>query len=126
MNAKKKKTDDPRAPGTTTIAPGVLITIARLTSLGIAGVTGMAPVPGGVNRLFKKGIGEGVQIEIADGAVSIDLYLCLSHDVNVREISSQVQSEVVQAIEQMVGMEVARIDVHIEEIDYPVEEAVEA
>jgi uncharacterized alkaline shock family protein YloU len=121
MSTKKKQ--DPRAPGSTTIAPGVLITIARLTSLEIPGVSGMASVPGGVNRLFRKGSGEGVRIEIENGAVSIDLFLCLSHGVNVRELSKQVQSEVAQAIEQMVGMDVTRIDVHIEEIDYPVEEA---
>jgi len=104
--------------GTTTIAPGVLVTIARLTALSVPGVAGLAPVPGGVNRLFRRGASEGVQIEVDDNHVAADLYLVLAGDVNVREVSRHVQAEVAEAIEHMVGMQVSRIDVHIEDIDY--------
>ncbi len=111
--------NDPRAPGATTIAPSVLVTIARLTALTVPGVVDMASVPGGVNRLFRRGWGEGVRLEVDQGLVSADLYLTLRHDVSVREVSRKVQSEVARAIEEMVGMEVGRIDVHIEEIALP-------
>lgn len=107
-----------RAPGTTTIAPSVLVTIARLTALGVPGVIGMSPIPGGVNRLFRRGGGEGVRIEVDDNIVSIDLYLTLAHETNVREVSRKVQAEVARAIEHMVGMTIERIDVHIEDIAF--------
>ncbi len=107
-----------RAPGKTTIAPGVLVTISRLTALSVPGVSGMATMPSGVNRLLRRGSGEGVQIRVEDGAVSVDLYLILERDTYVRDISRKVQNEVARAIEDMVGMEVKRIDVHIEDIDY--------
>ena len=110
-----------RAPGTTTIAPGVLITIARLTALSVPGVAMIASVPGGVNRLFRRGSGEGVRIEVEEDAVSVDLYLILARNTNVREVSRKVQAEVGRAIEDMVGMQVQRIDVHIEDIDYDYE-----
>lgn len=103
--------------GTTTIAPGVLVTIARLTALGIPGVTGMARVPGGVNRLFRRGASEGVRIEIADDTVHVDLYLVLGTQTNVREVSRQVQAKVAGAIEQMIGMQVAAVDVHVEDFE---------
>jgi uncharacterized alkaline shock family protein YloU len=106
-----------RSTGTTTIAPGVLVTIARLTALGVSGVSRMAPVAGGVNRLFRRGAGEGVRIEVADDTVGVDLYLVLEHGTNVREISRKVQAEVASAIENMVGMPVARVDIHIEDFD---------
>lgn len=106
--------------GTTTIAPGVLVTIARLTALGIPGVSGMAPIPSGVNRLFRRGTGQGVHIVVDNGLVSADLYLILNKDTNVREVSHKVQAEVARAIEDTVGMEVDRIDIHIEDIDYTV------
>ena len=106
-----------RPTGTTTIAPGVLLTIAKLTALGISGVSRMAPVAGGVNRLFRRGAGEGVRIEVSDDTVSVDLYLVLGHGTNVRDISRKVQAEVASAIEHMVGMPVARVDVHIEDFD---------
>jgi uncharacterized alkaline shock family protein YloU len=108
-----------RPTGATTIAPGVLVTIAKLSALGVSGVSRMAPVAGGVNRLFRR----GVRIEVADDTVSVDLYLVLEHGTNVRDVSRKVQAEVASAIENMVGMTVARVDVHIEDFDeLPAEE----
>ncbi len=107
-----------RTGGKTTIAPSVLLTMARLTALGVPGVVAVAPVPGGVNRLFRRGAAEGVRIEVEDDHVAVDLHLILARDVNVREVSRKVQAEVARAIEDMVGMRVTRIDVHVEDIDY--------
>jgi uncharacterized alkaline shock family protein YloU len=118
-----KETTAGRKQGTTTIAPGVLLTIARLTALGVPGVVGMAPVPGGVNRFIRRGVGDGVQIQVAEEAVAVDLYLILATGTNVREVSRNVQAEVARAIEHMVGMQVQRVDVHIEDIDASVQPA---
>lgn len=107
-----------RAPGKTTIAPGVLVTIARLTALSVPGVIMMAPLPSGVNRFLRRGSGEGVHIDIKDGVVSVDLFLILGRDTYVRDVSRKVQSEVARAIEDMAGMEVERIDIHVEDIHY--------
>jgi len=104
--------------GKTTIAPGVLLTIARLTALGVPGVVRMAEVPGGVDRLFRRGTGEGVRIEVDDDSVAVDLYLVLANETNAREVSRNVQSEVARAVEDMVGMQAKRIDIHIEDIDF--------
>ena len=124
----KTKTKEPkdqeveeRAPGATTIAPNVLIRIAQLTSLDVKGVAGMAAVPGGVNRLFRRGSGEGVQIELDEGSVEVDLFLALEHGVEVRKVSRKVQREVARALEDMVGMTVQRVDIHIEEISFDTE-----
>ena len=109
-------------PGRTTIAPEVLVTIARLTALEVPGVCQMANVPSGANRLFTRGAGEGVRIEIKGEQVSADLYLVLKNDVNIRDVSRQVQHSVNRAISEMVGMPVSRVNVHIEDIDYPEEQ----
>ncbi len=114
----EEKKDEPRAPGTTTIAPSVLVRIAQLTSLSIPGVAGMAPVPGGVNRLFRRDGGDGVRIELDDNSVAADLYLTLDYGVEVRKVSRKVQREVVRAFEDMVGMKVTRVDIYIEEIEF--------
>ncbi len=114
----KEEKDEPRAPGTTTIAPSVLIRIAQLTSLAVPGVAGMAPVPGGVNRLFRREGGDGVRIELENNSVAADLYLTLDYGVEVRKVSCKVQREVARALEDMVGMKVTRVDIHIEEIEF--------
>jgi uncharacterized alkaline shock family protein YloU len=107
-----------RAPGLTTIAPGVLVRIAQLTAISVPGVSGLAAAPASVDRLFRRGNGEGVQIEIEDNQMSAELYLALDHGADARKVGHEVQQAVARAIEQMVGMEVGRIDVHIEEIDF--------
>jgi uncharacterized alkaline shock family protein YloU len=108
-----------RPIGSTTIAPGVLLTIARLTALSVPGVTGMARVAGGVNRLFRRGASEGVRIEVSDDTVHVDLFLVLAAQSNVREVSRRTQAEVASAIENMVGMPVAAVDVHVEDFEEP-------
>ena len=104
--------------GKTTVAPDVLVTIARMSALSVLGVGRMADVSGGVNRLFRRGIHDGVRIEVEDNVVVASLYLVLKPDVNIREVSRNVQAQVARAIQEMIGMEVGSIDIHIEDIDY--------
>jgi uncharacterized alkaline shock family protein YloU len=103
--------------GKTTVSPDVLVTIARLSALSVQGVSRMAQVPGGVNRLFKRGIGDGVRIEVNDNTVFANLYLILRPQVNIREVSRNVQQQVARALQEMVGMDIGGIEIHIEDID---------
>ncbi len=108
--------------GKTTIDPEVLHTIARLTALNVPGVSRMAATaPVQMNRLFKKAHNEGVQIEIQDDAVFADLFLILKNGVNIRDVSRNIQREVARAISDMVGMQVGRVNIHVEDIEYPAE-----
>lgn len=104
--------------GKTTVAPEVLTTIARLSALEVQGVSRFAEVAGGVNRFFKRGIGDGVRIEVKDNLALVDLHLILKQDVNIREVSRSVQQNVTRAIQEMVDMDVGEVNIHIEDIDY--------
>ncbi len=107
-------------PGKTTIAPEVLITIARLTTLGTTGVSRLSTAPGDVNQFFKRGltVNEGVRIEVENNTVYADIYVILQQDVNVRDVSHNIQAQVSRAISEMVGMEVGKVNIHVEDIDY--------
>ncbi len=107
-----------RPPGKITFTPDVLITIARMAALDVEGVRRMAPIPGGVNRIFRRGDSEGVRIMVQDGIVNLDLYVILDSNLNVREVSRSIQQHVARSIQEMVGMEVGHIDIHIEDIVY--------
>ncbi|MCL4560275.1 MAG: Asp23/Gls24 family envelope stress response protein [Chloroflexi bacterium] len=111
-------TNNSRPPGKTTIAPDVLVTIARLTALGVPGVNRLSNIPGGVNRLFTHGASEGVRIAVENNTVYADLYVILNSDINIRDVSRSVQQQVARAISDMVGMEVGRVNVHIDDISY--------
>lgn len=111
-----------RSPGKTTLAPEVLLTIARMSALSVEGVSRLAPVPGGFDRLFRRGANEGVQMTVEDEVVYIELYVVLKKDVNVREVSRNIQAQVARSISEMVGMEIGHVNIHIEDIDYTVNE----
>ncbi|MBN8656263.1 MAG: Asp23/Gls24 family envelope stress response protein [Anaerolineae bacterium] len=109
--------------GKTTVSPEVLITIASMAAIEVPGVSRLAPVSGGVNRLFRRGISDGIRIEAKDNTVFADLFLILKDGVNIREVSRNVQANVARSIQEMVGMEVGEINVHIEDIDFEGDEA---
>ncbi|MGD0611576.1 MAG: Asp23/Gls24 family envelope stress response protein [Anaerolineales bacterium] len=106
--------------GKTTLTPEVLLTIARMSAMEVEGVNRMAPVRGGVNSLFGRG-NAGVRIVIEDSDVFVDLYLVLDKDVNIREVSRNVQHQVARAIAEMTGLKVGHVNIHIEDIDYHTE-----
>ena len=110
--------ENEETPGRTTIAPDVLLTIARLTALSTPGVNRLSSISGGVNRLFRRGANEGVRILVENNTVFADLYVILNKDVNVRDVSRTIQAQIARAISEMVGMEVGRVNVHVEDIDY--------
>ncbi len=115
-----------RTPGKTTIAPEVLLTIVQLTVLKVPGVSSLSPSPNSVNRLFnlsrkKQPLqgNEGVRIEITDDVVYADLYIVVKSEYNVRDVSHNIQHEVERAISEMIGMQVGRVNIHIEDVEYP-------
>jgi len=110
---------EPARRGKTTIAPDVLLTIAKLSALSVPGVAHTSIVPGGVNRLFQRGVGDGVRIEVRGQAVAVDLYLVVNPDLNIRDISHAVQAKVARAIQEMVGMDVLSVNVHVDDVAYP-------
>ncbi|MDO8753000.1 MAG: Asp23/Gls24 family envelope stress response protein [Anaerolineales bacterium] len=109
--------------GKTTVSPEVLTTIARLSALGVQGVSRLAPVSGGVNRFFKRGAGDGVRIETEGNTVYVNMHLILEANVNIREVSRNVQQDVTRALQETVGMDVSHVNIHIEDIDYEDNEA---
>lgn len=104
--------------GRTTIAPDVLLTIARLSALSVPGVARMVPVPVAVDRLFQRSPAEGVRIEVRQMTVVVDLYLAVLADSNVREVCHAVQTSVARALQEMVGMQALAVNVYVEDVLY--------
>lgn len=108
----------PRHPNdTVTIAPGVLLTIARLATLDVPGVMRMGNTPGGVDRLLRRvPAANGVQIAVADDTVTVHVYVVADATANLREMSLQIQRSVERSIRELLGMKVESVNVHIEDV----------
>lgn len=109
-----------RPPGTTTVSPGVLITIARMAAMGVAGVKAVGQA-GGSRRGGR--VPGGVRLVTNDYLVSGDMYVVVKAGVNVREVCREVQQQVARALQEMAGMSISRLDVHVEDIYYEGSEA---
>ena len=101
------------------VAPGVLVTIVRLTALATPGVVRMSSSwAEGMSRLLRHTSGDGgVEIAIEDQAVTADLYIVAQHDVNLLKMSRQIQAAVTRAIEEIVGLRVWAVNVHIQDVE---------
>ena len=111
-------TDQTETIGKTTIAPEVLLTIIKLTALDEDGVARLAPSPGKVDAFFKKGVEEGIRINVENGIVYVDLHVIVEEGHNVKEVSRSVQKHVARAISEMIGMEPGKVNIHVEDIEY--------
>jgi len=104
---------------TVTIAPGVLLTIARMATLDVTGVVRMGSTPGGVNRFWRRvPAANGVQITIENGAVTAHLYVVAEASASLREMSVQIQKSVERSIQELLGMKVESVNVHIEDVAF--------
>lgn len=111
--------DELRSPGRTTVAPEVLQNIAELTTLSVDGVSRLSIQPTRISRILPGSHHRGgVSVKITDKTVDVEIHVILQEDVNVRQVSREIQSEVARSISEMVGMDVGQIDVNIEDIDF--------
>jgi uncharacterized alkaline shock family protein YloU len=102
--------------GKVTIAPNVLVTIVHKTAASVPGVAQLCDrIPGVKQFLGLHTVGPGVEVDIEDGQVSVEVYLIAKRDVDLLQMGRQLQREITRAIEHIVGMPVQAVNVHIED-----------
>jgi uncharacterized alkaline shock family protein YloU len=60
-----------------------------------------------------------VGLSIKDELVTIDLHVVAEPEANLLRLGQTLQNEVSRAIQDMVGMEVLTVNVHIHDVDFP-------
>ena len=101
------------------VADEVVAIIAGLAATEVEGVSSMAGNITNeiVSRLGMKNLSKGIQIEIADNEVVVDVALNIAYGYSIPEVSTKVQEKVKSAIEKMTGLSVATINVRIASVD---------
>jgi uncharacterized alkaline shock family protein YloU len=103
--------------GKVTIAPNVLVTIVQKTADSVPGVAKLCDNIPGVKRLLGlHTVGRGVEVNVVDSSVSVDVYLMAKRNVDLLQMGRQLQQEITRAIEDIVGMQVREVNVHIEDV----------
>jgi len=104
------------SPGRITVEPEVLATIARFATLETPGVVQIADSE--VDR-FLGFPTDSVGVLVQDGRVKVDLHIIAGSEVSLLQLGRTVQYEVTRVIQQMIGMPVDAVNVHIEDVVYP-------
>ena len=105
--------------GEVDIADEVVTIIAGLAATEVEGVASMAGniTDELVSKLGMKNLSKGVKAEVLDGVVTVDLSLNIEYGMNILETSKKVQEKVKASIENMTGLEVADVNIHIASVD---------
>jgi uncharacterized alkaline shock family protein YloU len=101
--------------GRVEIAPEVIQVIAGLAA---SEVDGVAYMNGGfvgelVERLGRKNLSKGVKVHLGEHHVVIDVSVVMQYGVFIPKVAQTVQSQVKHKVEEMTGLEVLEVNVHV-------------
>ena len=105
--------------GEVMIADDVIATIAGLAATEVEGVSAMQGNVTNelVGRLGMKNLTKGVRVKVTEDGVAVDLSIQMRYGYSIPKTCKAIQEKVKAAIENMVGLSVEVVNVHIVGVD---------
>jgi len=112
------------ASGKTVIADAVVAKIAGIAAREVPGVYalggGAARMVGAIREAIgTTDLGQGVKVEVGETQVAADITITVEYPAPLHEVSNAVRVAVADAIERLIGMEVAEINVAVSDVHIP-------
>ena len=115
---------DGTTPGRTVVADAVVAKVAGIAAREVPGVHALG---GGAARAFgalrdvvgSTDLGQGVRVEVGETQVAADVTIVVEYPVAISQVADQVRESVAAAIEQLVGMDVAEVNVSVADVHIP-------
>ena len=113
--------------GSVRIADEVVAIIAGLASTEVEGVAGMSGgFAGGIAEILgRKNLSKGVKVKIEENETFIDIYVIADYGTRIHEVAKEVQEKTKSAVENMTGLDVTYVNVHIQGVKFKEEQIVE-
>lgn len=107
--------------GSIRIADEVVSIIAGLAAVEVEGVADMMGGFGGglVEMVGKRNLSKGVKSNVGDKKTEVDLCIVLDYGVKIHDVAAKVQKNVKEALENMTGLDVAQVNIHVQGIKLP-------
>ncbi len=67
-----------------------------------------------VEMLGIKNLSKGVKVEVGDKETAIDLFIVADYGVRIPEMAWNIQENVKKTVENMTGLEVKEVNIHIQ------------
>ncbi|WP_370969582.1 Asp23/Gls24 family envelope stress response protein [Amycolatopsis sp. cg9] len=116
--------------GTTTIADTV---VQKIAGLAAREVTGVHALGGGAARALSAirdripgasaSVGQGVSVEVGEKQAAVDLQILVEYGVAIADLARAVRRNVITAIEQMTGLEVVEVNINVNDVHLPGDDA---
>ena len=106
--------DQNQAAGNLKISREVIATIARYAALEIEGVDSLASFATNLKGwLLKKQSAKPIDIDLSEDVAVIELHVNIKTGVNIPETAEKIQSAVKEAVQNMTGIAVSRVNINI-------------
>ena len=106
-------------PGSNIVYSGEVVSIiAGVAAAEIEGIAGMVNVPNSGLLSKSRNVTKGVKVEIGTEEASVDLYVTVEYGKPIQKAAQEVQEAVRKAIEEMTGLHVVRVDVHVQGVSF--------
>lgn len=101
--------------GSIRIADEVVSIIAGLAAIEVEGVAAMSGGWGtGIAEILgRKNLGKGVKVEVGEKEAAIDIFLVVEFGFPIPSVAQKVQEQVKSAVENMTGLRVTGVNVHV-------------
>ena len=99
------------------IADEVVSVIAGIAVSEIPGVHSMAGgFAGGITEVLsgKKNLSKGIKVEVGPKDAKIDVNIIVDYGTRIPDIAFEIQNRVKKAVENMTGLKVAEVNVHVQ------------
>jgi uncharacterized alkaline shock family protein YloU len=114
-------TEELATAGSVRVANEVIASIAAMAAREIEGVAGMddSHARHFGDWIKRQTAHDGVRVLVdANRAIHLDVFLVVSSRAAIGEVAEQVQANVVEAVERMLGLEVAEVNVFVSSIAF--------
>lgn len=113
--------------GSVRIADDVVAIIAGLAATEVEGVAGMSGgIAGGITEMLgRKNLSKGVKVEVGEKEAAIDIFVIVEFGIRIPDVALQIQEKVKKAVENMTGLRVVEINVHVQGVAFPGSESKE-
>lgn len=105
--------------GAIKITDEVVAIIAGVAAIEVPGVFGMSGgIAGGIaEALGRKNLSKGVKVESSDKDATIDLYIIVEYGYRIPDVAWTIQEKVKNAVENMTGLNVIEVNIHIQGVN---------
>ncbi len=117
----------PGLSGKTTIDDGV---VAKIAGIAAREVTGVYALGGGAARMVgairdalnATDLSQGIGVEVGEKQVAVDVTIVAEYPVALQDVADEVRASIYRAMQDLVGMEVAEVNVTINDVHIPAED----